>query len=137
MRSPATDWDQIYVRLRTSALSDDFPRERFLRTPISVIRWALREMDDRDKALTNLSAVPVARLTQILIQIAHGFSGSKRPVPKTQIKDFLPFPQWRPASQQAEGPEPGTKFILTELGKQRRIPIHVLAALMTPVEQQP
>ena len=125
------------MRLRTSALGSDFPRERFLRTPINVIRWVLREIDDREKALANLGALPVARLTQILIQIAHGFSGSKRPAPKTEVKDFLPFPQWRPASQQADGPEPGTKFVLTELGKQRRIPIHVLAALMTPVEQQP
>lgn len=120
-----------------SALGDDFPRERFLRTPISIIRWALREIDDRDKALANLTALPVARLTQILIQIAHGFSGSKRPAPKLEIKDFLPYPDFRPASHTADGPDAGTKFILTELGKQRRIPIHVLTALLTPVEQQP
>jgi hypothetical protein len=127
----------IYVRLRTSALGDDFPQERFVRTPISVIRWALRELDDRDQALANLHATPVAQLTQILIQIAHGFSGSKRPAPKMELKDFLPFPNWHPAGHQADGPDSATKFVLSELGKQRRIPIHVLTALLTTAERQP
>lgn len=87
--------------------------------------------------MANINALPVARLTQILIQIAHGFSGSKRAAPKFELKDFLPFPDFKPSSQQADGPTPGTKFVLTELGKQRRIPMHVLTALLTPVEQQP
>ena len=127
----------IYVRIRTSALGPDFPRERFLRTPISLIRWLLREIDDRDKGQANLQALPVARLTQILLHVAHNFSGSKRPAPKINAKEFLPFPDWRPASSQAAGPEASTKFVLTELGRQRRIPIHVLTALMTPIEQRP
>lgn len=108
-----------------------------MRTPISLIRWLLRELDDRDKGKANLQALPVARLTQVLLQIAHGFSGSKRPAPKLDTKDFLPYPDWRPASSQADGPEPGTKFVLTELGRQHRIPVHVLTALMTPIEQRP
>lgn len=108
-----------------------------MRTPISLIRWVLREIDDREKGQTNLQALPVARLTQIVLQVAHGFSGSKRAAPKINTRDFLPYPDWRPSASQADGPEPGTKFVLTELGRQRRIPIHVLTALMTPVEQRP
>ena len=127
----------IYVRIRTSALGPDFPRERFLRTPISTLRWVLRVIDDREKGQANLEAVPVARLTQIVLQVAHGFSGSKRAAPKINAKDFLPYPDWRPASSQADGPSNPTKFVLATLGRKRLLPAHVLAALMTPVEQRP
>lgn len=123
--------------MRTSALGEDFPRERFLRTPISTIRWVLRKLDDREQSNANLEALPTARLTAILIQIAHGFSGSKRAGPKTKVQDFLPFPNWRPNTAEADGPEQPTKFILTELGRQRRLPVHVLTALLTPSEQRP
>ena len=120
-----------------SPLGDDFPRERFLRTPVSTIRWTLRQIDDREQSKTNLQALPTARLTQILLQIAHGFSGSKRAAPKTKVQEFLPFPDWRPSTMEAEGPDQPTRFILTELGRQRRLPIHVLTALLTPTEQRP
>jgi hypothetical protein len=70
-----------------------------------------------------------ARLTAVLIQIAHGFSGSKRSAPKAQPRDFLPFPDWKPASATADGPDAPTKFILSELVRTRRVPLHVYAAL--------
>lgn len=120
-----------------SALGEDFPRERFLRTPISTIRWVLRQIDDREQAQANLEALPTARLTQLVIQIAHGLSGSKRAAPKTKVQEFLPFPNWRPATAEADGPDQPTRFILTELGKQRRLPIHVLTALLAPAEHRP
>jgi hypothetical protein len=137
LRSPETDWDSIYVRVRTSALGADFPRERFLRTPIGLIRWILRQLDEREQALANMAALPTARLTQLVVQIAHGFSGSRRPAPKMKVQDFLPYPKLSPASAEAEGPDDPTKFILTELGRSHRIPMHVFVALMTPVERQP
>ena len=117
-----------------SALGEDFPAERFLRTPVATIRRALREVDDREKGTMNIEALPVARLTSLVIQIAHGLSGSKRASPQIDMKTFLPFPDWRPASQQADGPSPGTQHVLTELAVKRMIPIHVLAGLMTPAE---
>ena len=120
-----------------SPLGEDFPRERFLRTPISTIRWVLRQLDDQEQSQANLAALPVARLTQIVLQVAHGFSGSKRAAPKTKVQEFLPFPDWRPSATEADGPDQPTKFILTELGRQRRIPVHVLTALLTPMEQRP
>lgn len=120
-----------------SALGEDFPRERFLRTPVSTIRWVLRQIDDREQAQANLDALPTARLTQLVIQIAHGFSGSERAAPKTKVQEFLPFPDWRPATAEADGPDQPTRFILTELGKQRRLPIHVLTALLAPAERRP
>ena len=120
-----------------SAIGVDFPRERFLSTPITTIRWILRELDDRDKGQANLEALPIARLTQIVLNVAHGFSGSKRPAPKSDAKDFLPWPDWKPASTQADGPTGPTKFVLADLARKQLLPIHVLTALMTPIERRP
>ena len=68
-------------------------------------------------------------MATVLVQIAHGFSGSKRPAPKVQAKDFLPFPDWKPEAAAADGPDAPTKFVLSELVRSRRIPLHVYAAL--------
>lgn len=84
-----------------------------------------------------MQALATARLCQIVVQVAHGFSGSKRTAPKVSPKDFLPYPNWRPATEGADGPDQPTKFILSELGKQRLIPIHVMVSLMTPPDRQP
>lgn len=113
----------------------DFPRERFLRTPVRAIRRALRYVEDQEQAQANRDSVTAARLCQIVLQAAHNFSGSKRAAPKLNAKDFLPYPDWRPATEDATGPDQPTKFILSELGKQRLIPVHVLVALMTPPER--
>jgi len=108
-----------------------------LRTPVGTIRWVLSQLSDREQADANLQALPIARLTQIVIQVAHGFSGSKRQAPKIEAKAFLPYPDWRPGGVEADGPDNPTKFVLTELAKRRAIPVHVFAALMSPIEQRP
>jgi hypothetical protein len=118
-------------------MGQDFPAPKFLRTPISTIRWILRELDDADKAKANVSAITTARLTQLVIQVAHGFSGSKRAAPKIQPSEFLPFPDWRPAATEADGPDQPTKFILSELIRNRQIPLHVFTALNTPAAERP
>jgi hypothetical protein len=120
-----------------SALGADFPAPIFVRTPISTIRWVLREIDDKEQAAANTQALPTARLTQLLLQIAHGFSGSRKPAPKTKVQEFLPYPEWKPRASEAEGPDQPTRFILTELGRQRRLPGHILTALLTPAERRP
>lgn len=125
------------MRLRTSSIGADFPAERFLRTPVSTLRWLLRELDDQEKAQANIDAITAARLTNLVLQVAHGFSGSKRAAPKTKPEDFLPFPNWRPTNQEADGPDQPTKFILSELLRNRQIPMHVFVALITPSEGRP
>lgn len=97
----------------------------------------LRELEQREQGDANLRALPTARLTAVLIQLAHGFSSSKRPAPKIEIKDFLPYPDWRAQAQEADGPDPPTKFILTELARKRLLPVHVMAALMSTADKQP
>lgn len=134
LRSPLTDWDQIYVRVRCSPMGADYPAERFLRTPISTLRWLLRQIDDAEKAKANLASITTARLTQIVVQVAHDFSGSKRAAPKVKPHEFLPFPDWKPASTEVDGPDQPTKFILSELIRTRQIPLHVFASLNTPAE---
>jgi hypothetical protein len=110
----------------------DFPPDRFVRTPIRVIRWTLSQLDNKDKAQANVNSISTARLTGTLIQVAHAFSGSKRAAPKQKLQEFLPYPDWKPTSAQASEPDAGTKFVLAELIKQRKIPIHVFMGLMTP-----
>ena len=119
----------MYFRVRASPVGGDFTPQRFLRTPISTIRWLLRQIDDNERAQANTHSASTARLAVTLVQIAHGFSGSKRPAPKVQTKDFLPFPDWKPESAAADGPDAPTKFVLSELVRSRRIPLHVYAAL--------
>jgi len=97
----------------------------------------LRQLHEREQADANLQALPTARLTQTLIQIAHGFSGSKRPAPKLEIKDFLPYHNWKPSGAQPDGPSGPTQFVLTELVKQKALPLHVFAAMMKPASEQP
>lgn len=119
----------MYFRVRASPVGGDFTPQRFLRTPISTIRWLLRQIDDHERGHLNAQSVSTARLAATLVQIAHGFSGSKRPAPKVQAKDFLPFPDWKPEAAAADGPDAPTKFVLSELVRSRRIPLHVYAAL--------
>ena len=115
--------------MRASAVGGDFTPERFVRTPISTIRWLLRQIEDDERGRMNMSSLSTAKMTAILIQIAHGFSGSKRSAPKTAPRDFLPFPDWKPSAAPADGPSAPTRFILTELVRTRRIPMHVYAVL--------
>ena len=123
--------------MRSSPVGGDFTPERFLRTPISTIRWLLRQIDDLDRGRANTASVSTARLTAVLIQIAHGFSDSKRAAPKVHPRDFLPFPDWKPASEVADGPDAPTKFILSELVRTRRMPLHVYAALASGASGAP
>lgn len=98
------------------------------------MRRAFRYLDDQEKARANLQALSTATLCQIVLQAAHGFSGSKRAAPKVTARDFLPFPEWKPPADDAPGADQATRAKLSELGKQRLLPVHVLVALMTPPE---
>lgn len=81
-----------------------------------------------------MAAITTARLTQIVVQVAHAFSGSKQAAPKSKVTEFLPFPDWKPASHEADGPDQPTRFVLSELVRTRQIPLHVFTALSTPTE---
>jgi hypothetical protein len=118
-----------------SQLGSDFPRERFLRTPIAVIRWVLRQIDDYEKAAANIASVTTAQLTQVVIQAAHSFSQSRGAGPTTKPQQFLPFPDWQPEGEKKQQLDPATKTILAKLLKKGQIPIHVFAALTTLPEQ--
>lgn len=77
-----------------------------------------------------------AQLSSLVVQIAHAFSGSKSKAPPVSPVSFLPFPEWQPlGTVEKAGPDKTTQMVLTELGGKRRLPIHVLAALMSCVEK--
>lgn len=95
----------------------------------------LRELDNQEFGRANLEALPVARLTTTLISIAHGFSGSKRAAPKLDVKDFLPYPDWKPEGASSTGPSDETAAQLKELLSKRQIPMHVFTSLITPISR--
>jgi len=128
MRSPLTDWDSFYFRIRTSSIGEDFPRERFLRTPISTLKWVLDKIVDKEQAEANLSSLSTARMADLLLKVAHGFSGSKRPA-KGVAKDWLPYPDYRPSKREADQADEPTKFILSELVHRFEIPVYIFVAL--------
>lgn len=97
----------------------------------------LSQLDDQEKSQANIRAITAARLTNLVLQVAHSYSGSKKAGPKSSPEDFLPFPHWKPANSQAEGPNQPTKFILSELLRNRQIPVHVFVSLTTPPSQRP
>lgn len=134
MRSPETDWDTIYFRIRISPMGPDFPRHKFLRTPISVLRWVIEKLDDMDQVKANMESITSARMADMMLKIAHGFSGSKKSPPNTKPTDFLPFPEYRPPTAESDGPSEPTKFVLTELIRSFQIPMHVYVALNNRAE---
>ena len=112
-----------------SPFGGDFPAEKFTRTPVSTIKWVLDQIDDKEKADANIKAVTTAQLAQIVLQVAHGFSGSKKAAPKIATKEFLPFPEWKPRGLENQTASEPTKFILSQLVSKGEIPLEVYLAL--------
>lgn len=134
LKAPTTDWDDLYLRVKFSPVGADFNPSSFLRTPIASIRTILAKIDSEEQRVANIAAYTQANLTHLVVNVAHGFSGSKKAAPRIKPKDFLPFPDWEPTQSRAERIDAGTSFVLSQLVKQRRIPMHVFTALMSPPE---
>lgn len=120
------------MRVRMSPMGADFPREEFVRTPIGIINRVLEEISDYEQATANINSMSTATLANLVLHVAHGFSGSKRTGPKSKPQDYLPFPDWQPEAKRKEAISSATKTVLIELIKTRRIPMHVFSSLMTP-----
>lgn len=120
-----------------SPLGLDFPAETFVRTPIRVINRALDEVSSFEQATANINSISTATLANLVVQVAHAYSGSKRSAPKSKPQDFLPFPHWSPLGKNKSPLNDATKKILADLLKQQRIPMHVFTGLMTPPIEKP
>lgn len=115
-----------------SQLSAEFTADKFLRTPISTINRVLKELDNAEQAHANIYSLSTARLIEALLQVAHGFSGSKKKMQKINTKDFLPFPLWEPDTEVQNKVDGETRKLLVDLVKRRRIPMYVFTNLITP-----
>lgn len=120
------------MRLRTSALGADFPRERFLHTPIRVILAALEFIDNEEQRQHNIAASSTAKLCMQLVSIAQGMSGSSAPL-KVKFEDFLPFPSWHPPEDDrgTTGPSPETRSVMGRLLRERRLPLPIYSQLIS------
>lgn len=120
------------MRLRSSPLGADFPRERFLRLPIRVVLEALEFIDNEERRQHNLQSSTTAKLCMQVISIAFGFSGAKGSPPKIDFKDFLPFPDWEPLGEErGPGPSPETRAALTRLLREHKIPLAIYTQLIS------
>lgn len=115
-----------------------YPPETFLRTPITHIQWLLKQTRLHEANAANINSASAASLCNLVLHVAHGMSGAKGAAPKSNAKDFLPFPDLDKefAQEFVDGPSPETKKILVALVKARQLPIHVFTALSTQVERQ-
>jgi hypothetical protein len=80
----------------------------------------------------NSTSISASYICNYILQIAHSYSGSKKAPPKTNPKDFLPFPEWESiwgANESRNHPSEITRTVLKTLLIKRRLPIHVYIAL--------
>lgn len=119
-----------------SPIGADFPRERFLRTPVQAILKLLKHIESEEQRVANVYSASTAILGVQMAFIAHGFSGSKGAKPKVSLSDFLPFPDWKPPTEVLrDGPTTDTKAVLISLLRERKIPMHVFTHLSTSPER--
>ena len=123
------------MRIRCSPLGDDYPRDRFLRTPIRTIRKAIALIDDQEKYKANVASLTNAQTACVILQTAHAYAGGKGRGPKALPKDFLPFPKWKPTTEESDGPDDATLHILSTLIRSMSIPMHVYVELTRPAEE--
>lgn len=136
LRSPETDWDRIYVRVRCSPLGEDYPRRTFLRTPVRAIRKVIALIDDQEKYKANVASLTNAQTACVILQTAHAYAGGKGRGPKAVPRDFLPFPKWKPTTtEESDGPDNATLHILSTLVRSMSIPMHVYVELTRPAEE--
>lgn len=94
-----------------------------MRLPTKTIYSVIQHSTDREKRISNIYSISTARLTSILISIAQSFGGQKGdPV---EIDKLLPFPMDAEAARVLDE----TAEVFKRLIKDRKLPIHVIAAL--------
>lgn len=95
----------------------------FLRMPLKLVYEIIRLSADRQKRTANMYSISTARLAGIIISIAKSFGGDKGS--DIALDQLLPFP----INEEANQDMLYTKEALKKLITQRKIPIHVIAAL--------
>lgn len=108
-----------------------------MRTPIGLINHALKAISDHEQANANINSMTTATLTNLVLQVAHSFSGSKRNLHKSKPQDYLPFPNWEPEHSPTTQIDSATKKVLITLLRKRAIPMSIFTSLMTLPETQP
>jgi hypothetical protein len=93
--------------------------------PTKAIYEVIRLATNREKRQANIYSISTARLTSILIAIAQGMGGKKNDAQPPEMDKLLPFPLDPDHSKVMDE----TNEVYKKLIKQRKIPIHVIAAL--------
>lgn len=134
LNAKVTDWDEIYLQVRSSAFGADYPPERFARTPIGHIKRIIAEISNQEQGNANLASSTTAQLCYLVRQAIHLYTQSTTPLTDIGPKNYLPFPEWKPPGSTPKGPSEITVQILREALRRREIPLYVFASLITPPE---
>ena len=117
-----------------SPLGVHYPPEKFVRTPLKVIGRLIDHIDTREQYEANRDSITQAQMAHLLMMLGHAYSGSKKSPPRVQPSTFLPYPDFRGKEPEDKGPDKVTRFVLSEVGRQGRIPPYVLVALLSRAE---
>jgi hypothetical protein len=118
------DITTLYLQVRSSRFGHDYDKPKFLRTPLKELFRVLEFVFEEEKRSANIQSIATAKLAMIVIQIAQGYAGNKKPSTIT-IDDLLPFALNTKMSEI----ESETGNIVAKLTRESRLPIHVIAAL--------
>ena len=94
-------------------------------------------ISNEEQRTHNLASVTTAKLCLQLISIAHGFAGAQGELPKIDVKDFLPFPDWSPEGAQPVGPTPETRSVLARLLETGELPLPIFTQLVAQPSPDP
>lgn len=105
-----------------------------MRTPIGLLRSTLESLEAQQKVQADIAALATAKLATVVVQVAHGMSGSKKPC-TSKPKDFLPY-AYQPEGAKRDGPSEATSMVLLDLLRTARIPLHIFQALKEPASPE-
>jgi hypothetical protein len=82
----SVDWNKVYLRLSSSALSDErWNARNFSKQRIKDVMEALKWLEQHDIAEHNVASISTAKLAMLVL----GVAGAKST--KASVDDFLPF----------------------------------------------
>ena len=114
-----------YTEFKATPIGQNIDKDEFLSLPMQCIFEIIRVGGEREKRVANTYSLTTARLTSIVVAIAHSFGGGKNKAKEIPLSDYLPF-DLNPGDSAFRME---TREILKNMIERRKLPVHVIAAL--------
>ena len=115
----------VYTEFKATPIGQSISKDEFLLMPLQCIFEIIRVGGERDKRVANTYSLTTARLTSIVVAIAHSFSGDRHKAKEIPLSDYLPF-DLNPGDSAFRME---TRELLKKFIERRKLPVHVIAAL--------